>query len=412
MKSLLFIGFLGALSISSVSATPSSNTVDLATALASMLERHPALSGKQAQIDAKGFQLKSAESERFPSATFNIGQDLDDRQDGTLTVKQPLWAFGRIDASIDYANTALSAEALDKIRLSRELLEDTATAYAEVLGVKEQIEIVDQNIEQHELFLEQITRRKNGRLASETDTQLAASRLTQARAQAIQMQSQYRDALMTLQTFTQLTINQVLPISNATLKSLASDETILTQVLERSADVQHKEKLAELALKDIDRQKSQLYPTVYLNVSHDLGDRTNFGNETRVSLTLESSLQGLGFVTMYRVQSSNSQLEAARKDIEVIQFDLRNRLNSLLLNRQTQRSLIDIHQSSIDTLNATLASYQRQYKSGRKEWLDVLNVQREITEQKLSQSQARNSLLINALNIMALTGDLDRLVRE
>lgn len=412
MKSLLFIGFLGALSINSVSATSSSNAVDLATALSSMLERHPALSGKQAQIDAKGFQLKSAESERFPSATFNIGQDLDDRQDGTLTVKQPLWAFGRIDASIDYANTALSAEALDKTRLSHELLEDTATAYAEVLGVKEQIEIVDQNIKQHELFLEQITRRKKGRLASETDTQLAASRLTQARAQAIQMQSQYRDALMTLQTFTQLTINQVLPISNATLKSLASDETILTQVLERSADVQHKEQLAELALKDIDRQRSQLYPTIYLNVSHDLGDRTNFGNETRVSLTLESSLQGLGFVTMYRVQSSNAQLEAARKDIEVIQFDLRNRLNSLLLNRQTQQSLIDIHQSSIDTLNATLASYQRQYKSGRKEWLDVLNVQREITEQKLSQSQAKNSLLINALNIMALTGDLDRLVRE
>ena len=395
------------MTFSSAAFSESDSSTSFAKALNAMLERHPALLGKQAQIESKEFLLKSAEAERYPSLNVSYGEDRDDNQEGAFILKQPLWAFGRIDAGIDYANIDVTAESIDKLRLTRKLLEDTAIAYAKVIGVQEQLRIIKQNIVQYQEFVEQIERRKLGRLASETDTQLAASRLTQAQAQEIQTQGDLRDALMVLQTLTQLPIESVDPISADLYQYLPDDVAIRDKVLKQSAEVQYKEQLVDLALKDVNRKRSNFMPTLYVKFSHEYSDSATYPDESRVALVMEGSLEGLGLITMYQEQSAASQLHAAQRDVEVTQFDLKNRLNTLLLNRKTQQSLIEIHQSSIDTLSATLASYLRQYQSGRKEWLDVLNVQREMTEQKLSQARAENSLLINLLSLVALTGGLD-----
>ena len=404
---LLLGGLSGSMSSSSWGASEQPNQVNLTQALNAMLERHPALQGKQAQIESKAFLLKSAEAERYPSLTVSYGEDRDDNQEGAFVVKQPLWAFGRIDAGIDYASTDAAAESIDKLRITRDLLEDTAIAYAKVIGVQEQLRIIEENIQQYQRFVEQIERRKTGRLASETDTQLAASRLTQAQAQAIQTQGDLRDALMALQTFTQLPIDAVAPISVSVYSDLPDDASIRDQVLKQSADVQYKQQLVDLAVKDVHRKRSNFMPTLYLKFSHEYSDNATYPDESRFSLVLEGALEGMGLITLHQEQSAAAQLHAAQRDVEVTQFDLKNRLNSLLLNRKTQQSLIDIHQSSIVTLDATLASYLRQYQSGRKEWLDVWNIQREITEQKLSKAKAQNSLLINVLSLVALTGGLD-----
>jgi adhesin transport system outer membrane protein len=372
-----------------------------------MLERHPALMGKQAQIESKDFLLKSAEAERLPSVDISYGEDQDSNQEGAFIVKQPLWAFGRIDSGIEYAGIDVSAELTDKLRLTRKLLEDTAVAYAKVLGVQDQLVIVQKNIAQHQTFLEQIQRRREGRLASDTDTKLAASRLTQAQVQEIQMRGDLRDALMSLQTLAQLPIESVLAVSPHLYRSLPDDYEIEQQVLKQSAEVLYKEKLVDLAVQDVYRKRSNFMPTLYLKFSHEYSDSASYPDESRISLVMEGGLDGLGMITRYQEKSASSQLSAAQRDVEVTQFELKNRLNTLLLNRKIQQSLIDIHQSSIDQLSSTLASYQRQYKSGRKEWLDVLNIQREITEQKLSQAKAENSLLVNLLSLAALTGRLD-----
>lgn len=398
---------LALLTIPCAAVSESNSGTNFSTALNAMLERHPALLGKQAQIESKEFLLKSAEAERYPSLNVSYGEDRDNNQEGAFILKQPLWAFGRIDAGIDYANIDVTAESIDKLRLTRQLLEDTAIAYAKVIGVQDQLHIIKENILKYQEFVEQVERRKIGRLASETDTQLAASRLIQAQAQEIQTQGDLRDALMVLQTLTQLPIESVHPISSDVFQYLSDDTAMREIILKQSAEVQYKEQLVDLALKDVHRKRSNFMPTLYVKFSHEYSDSATYPDESRLTLVMEGSLEGMGLINMYQEQSSASQLHAAQRDVEVTQFDLRNRLNTLLLNRKTQQSLIDIHQSSIDTLNATLASYQRQYQSGRKEWLDVLNVQREITEQKISQSKAKNSLLINLLSLVALTGGLD-----
>ena len=78
-------------------------------------------------------------------------------------------------------------------------------------------------------------------------------------------------------------------------------------------------------------------------------------------------------------------------------------------NRATQQKMVDTLQVSVTELTEILASYQRQYEAGHKAWLDVLNIQRELTEQRIQQSQAMSDLLIYSTKLLTLVGAFDSL---
>lgn len=380
--------------------------VDFVKALQATTERHPALYSKDANIEAKRFGLSAAKAQRYPSLTASYGQDNNREDTGMLSIKQPLWAFGRIDSNIAFAKQDVSVEYSDKSRLLRSLVEETAVAYARVWGIQRQQNIIAQNIATHQSLLGQVKRRQKGHLASEADVALATSRLIQAKGQNIKLQGEKRSALLSLQTLTQMPISQVLPIPEPFLL-LPAEEDITSHVLNDSAEVDYRNQLVRLAEKEVVRKQSDYMPTLYVQLSHDFSDRSFYADETRVSLLVEGGLDGLGIVTRRQEQASQSRLTAAKRDVQVAQFELQNQLNDLLAGRQTQRYVITSLQQAIEELNATLDSYQRQYQSGRKAWMDVLNIQRELTEQQLASVQAENSLIEYTLRLAALTGQLD-----
>jgi adhesin transport system outer membrane protein len=79
----------------------------------------------------------------------------------------------------------------------------------------------------------------------------------------------------------------------------------------------------------------------------------------------------------------------------------------------TSLSELDALQAQIGPANALQAgtadiveSYLRQYQVGRKNWLDVLNAQREKTQALFSLADTRFGLQLAQLNLMILTGDI------
>ncbi|MDQ6992374.1 MAG: hypothetical protein Q9M31_02795 [Mariprofundus sp.] len=49
----------------------------------------------------------------------------------------------------------------------------------------------------------------------------------------------------------------------------------------------------------------------------------------------------------------------------------------------------------------------RQYKAGHKAWLEVLNIQREMSSQRLQLVQTKDDWLLTSLRLMVLTGRFD-----
>jgi adhesin transport system outer membrane protein len=101
---------------------------------------------------------------------------------------------------------------------------------------------------------------------------------------------------------------------------------------------------------------------------------------------------------------------AVTQDLAAAKVELRRTLNRLERSRQLQIELTELQAQSLTDLESLLASYQRQYESGTKSWLDLLNMQRELFGQKRQLVQSQNDLVIYSLQLQARTGGLDTLV--
>ncbi len=386
---------------------PVSIQAGLGAAIQATLNNHPAIQGKLAEVASKGYAADNARSRRFPNLSVQASVQDDDQKPGTVLIQQPLWAFGKIDIPIELADVDVLAERSSLLQLQRELLEDTAATYATIEGIQLRKSVAMNNTEELHQLYEHVQRRQKGQLASEVDVRLAFSRLTQARARHQKIEGELQVTLSELESLTQVPVNTSIPVDQS-LVQLPGLTQIEARALENSAEVLYKQKLVQLSRLEVDRERVSDMPTLFLNVERDILDaRETSEDETRVAVVLEGSVEGLGFGGSSRVKQASSQLIAAKQDLKVTENDIKQRIKSLMTNRSVQLSLSQAQEASVSALDETLSSYMRQYESGRKSWLEVLNIQRELTEQRIQLAQTQSDWLVISLRIAAIAGMLD-----
>jgi adhesin transport system outer membrane protein len=338
----------------------------------------------------------------------------DSSQATNVRVRQPLWAFGRIDSNIAFADADKVAEEADLILVKRQLLDQTAVAYARVQGAQQRLDIAVENVAELDILHQRIQRRERGQMASVADVRLALTRLMQARARQERFNGELVVAETDLRTLTQIAV-QVEQSVPSELTHLPGDAELEELALAQSGEILLKTQQVALARADARREKVSIMPTVYLQADHssiEQSARAADDDDTVVGVVLEGSLDGMGFAALGRGKAATARLQAAMEDLKATRNEISRTVKSLATNRKLQQDLIDIQRQSIEELREILASYQRQYEAGHKTWLDVLNLQREWNEQSLQQAQAENDWLIYTLKLAALTGGLDALAGE
>ena len=388
----------------------------LRDALQATLRNNPAVAGQAAEVEARRYAADGARSQRYPTLSAQAQQYAegdrslngdDQSRPAVLRVRQPVWAFGRINNSIAVANAEVSTERADLLRVQRQLLEGTAVAYAEVRGSQQRIDIARQNVTQHSELLAQIQRRVEGQLASSADARLAATRLAQARAMVQRAISEWQGAQEDLAALTQVTLSADQPVPSGLLELHSSSDLIGT-AMDRSAEIRLKQQQLGQAEAEVDRAKTFSMPTIYLQADR-LHDQPGLKNDNQVSVVFEGSLEGLGFAARGRRGEAAASRMAATQDLAAAKVDLRREIERLQRSRRLQTELIELQTQSLSDLESLFASYQRQYDSGTKSWLDLLNIQRELFEQRRQLVQAQNDWQIYSLQLLARIGGLDSL---
>jgi adhesin transport system outer membrane protein len=383
----------------------------LKAALQATLSQHPALSGKRAEVAAKGHTVEAAQAQRYPSLSASVAGNDNNTQPVTLRARQPLWAFGRIDSHIAHAQADQGAEEADLLRVKRQLIDQTASAYAKVRSAQARLAVARDNVAVLEDLQQQIQRREQGQLASKADVRMALARLTQARAQLARTTAEVELAQTDLLALTQTPVSAAPEVADTLTQqpAQASLDDLQALAKERSADLILKRRRIALAEVDVERERTSAMPTVYLQADNYL-NQPAYGNRSKVvGVVLEGSLDGLGFAARGRAQAATARLRAAHQDLEATRSELMRTVRNLVSSRDLQRGLMDAQDQSVADLDELLASYRRQYVAGSKSWLDLLNMQRELTEQRLQLAQAQSDWLVYILKLAALTGQLDAL---
>ena len=395
---------------------PKAEFFGLESALTATLTRHPAVAGKAASVQAKDFSGDAARTQRYPTISAqaqqltNQGSNTVNRPDNpmTLRARQPLWAFGRIDSSIALADAETETERADYLRVQRQLIENTAISYAKVHGLYKRQKVLIDNVVAHEGLRDQIGRREAGQLASGADVRLANTRLIQAGALKSRTDGDLDVALAELLSLTQIPVSAEPPVAGR-YTELPNAKALETLAQAQSAEVLYKTQQIARAKATVEQTQYASMPTIYLQADKYFNQAT-YADDSQVGLVLEANLEGMGLATFNRSKAAGAQVTVAEEDLRSTRNDIGRTVQSLYASRKMQQTLVLSLAESVTELTALLDSYKRQYVAGTKSWLDVLNLQRELNEQRLQQVQADNDWLSYSLRLGALTGGFDELL--
>ncbi|MBF0281792.1 MAG: TolC family protein [Zetaproteobacteria bacterium] len=389
--------------------------ISLEQAIQAVVAYHPAVSGKRAEVSAKEYMGDIARAARYPSLTTQTGIQNNTMQTKdpntaliTARVKQPIWAFGRIEDGIAYADEDVRVNKADLLRVQRDLLEQTVVAYANVQGIYAKQKVLQENIEKHEEFYAQISRREKGALASAADVNLASLRLIQAKAQKKRLEGDLLIALNELQALIQIPVEHVKKVPTELTDFPVDLQHIEQAALDSSANILHKRRLVTLAERDSQRERSSAFPTINVQAERNF-NQIGYLNGNRYSVTMDAGLEGMGFSAWGKSKAALARQVAAEETLKVARNELLRNIRSLLKNRQIQQDIIKVQQDSVKELEVLEESYYRQYEVGHKAWLEVLNIQRELTDQKVLTVQAQNDWLLYTLRAVTLMGGFDHL---
>ncbi|MBF0266654.1 MAG: TolC family protein [Gammaproteobacteria bacterium] len=380
---------------------------DFSKALQATIHNHPEIKAKLEEIHAHESAVSSSQAAYYPSLSAQINNMDDNYQQGLLKLQQPIYTFGKTSNAIDLAKSKLNSQQLSLIVLKRQLLEQTALIYAQKIGVLKQIDIAKTNVEEHQQLLNHINRRQQGKLAATVDVSLGESRLIMAASQLEKLNANLDNINTELRSITGSTKNFLAPIPLESIE-LTDMNSLIQKALSNSASIAHQYALIEESKINIENKKISLYPNLMLRAERDFLDDSITGDNTRIGISLEASFESMGLVAHHQTNEQAANHANNLMKLEVLKQDtvkqMTNWQNSRLLNQKQ----IQTHDKAITIVNKIMESYIRLYKSGRKSLIDVLNIQRELTELRIQKHNAQTQWLIDSLHIAALIGQLDQ----
>ena len=368
------------------------------------LDRHPSVLQARSQAQAAGFDLEAAQWGRFPTVSSEMRSDTQLTQ-SLAKVEQPVWTGGKLSSRIELSTANVRAAEAGIHEAQFNAMSQVATAFFEALRLSQRQHSATHNVLEHERLLGLIQRRAHAEISPPADTTLAQARLQQALSERIQIQKQLDAALTTLAQWTEpLSGPLKAPLGIALPPSSAADwhERVVAQ------SAQRKRLLAQIesAEAQIQVSKSQVYPNVMAGYQHTWAGQVTPGTDrTKAYLSLQFQ-SGAGLSARSGIQAAVSRKDATQQELATLERSLRSQTQATISELEALQAQLAPTQALLAGTTEIVESYLRQYQVGRKNWLDVLNAQREKTQALYSEADTRFGYQSSKVRLMLLTGDI------
>jgi len=397
---------LAAVAVRSEVAVPAPAAQDLKALLRNALERYPSIAARRQEFAAAQGALEGAKWQRYPSLSVSgaaLGSN--GAAPSTVSVQQILWSGGRIDGSIAAADSRMTAAAAGTLVEEQTVLERTVAAYVELQRQQARLVASEENVRRHTDLYGLIARRVGQEVSSAADSALATARLAQARAERQQISAAIGNARAALQSLSGEAVRTVVALEAPTL-GFASVQEALAAAENFSPEIARQRSLAAAATSDIDVRKGQLMPTLAARVEHLRNPIIGVNSSTDRALLAFEFQPGAGLSAFSAVREAEARRLAAMSAVEGSRLDLEQKLNAAWIDAQSSATQREPLRILARTNVAIVDSFLRQYRVGRKSWLDVLNAQREAVQALYALADVESQALSGALRVRLVTGAL------
>ena len=371
------------------------------------LSNHPSIALSRQTIIGADAQVAGAKWGYYPTPSIDVTQS-SGRRGTTFRVDQPLWTGGKIDASVGLAQAPKVESEIGLHESAYTLTSNFFTIVQNYTQAQRSIEVLKDGKKQLEAFEAMVNRRIDAGVSSQADKELIRSRLNQINADltAATLKQDVSRSQLELLMGNQLQCDTLIQ-PRSTMKNLPPFEVLLSQM--KAYHPTLKKLSAQIKTAEAERVKAQVavWPNVSLRAEHQSGSIYYDQSVTNnlIYLAVQAS-PGAGLSAMSNIESAQSkvlqiQYEKLSKERELTDLMMRD-----YNDYRTAVDRMEGMQKTIDASQKVLDSFTRLFIAGKRQWLDLVNTSREVTQNKLAVADLEATLVVSSYRLALETGEL------
>jgi adhesin transport system outer membrane protein len=344
----------------------------LETAVNIVTKNYPSAKAARSALRAASADVKAAKWQRFPTLSGNLAY-LDDSNnpEPQLTIEQPLWSGGRIDAGIRQAKASEEEASADYVATAEQLALTVVQTYFQIAQLARREKLLGDSMYEHLSLVQTMQRRVDQEVSPLADLELARSRTAQIEQEYTTTRSQRETALRVLAELIADPSYDLGPVPeyhpSLTIEDTGSleDQAVAFDPSLRSLKAQ-----VDVARAEHDARKASLLPQVNAQYTYD----SIF--KSRVGIVLRAQTTG-GLSQFSQVASARLRIESALEAGREAEQRLRRDIAADIIEYNSAKARAAISTRASETADRVADSYKRQFIAGRRSWLDVMNSLRE-----------------------------------
>lgn len=401
---------------------------DLQTTVQTSLNYHPALSAARADQQAAKYNVRVAKASFYPNISLELstGQEYADNSSvraytksgsdveanrAQAVLRQLIFDGGVTSSAYDVAEGELqAAQSVTETRKQQVILA-AVRAHLEVLKSQRLRELADDNVIQHNAYVQDMQQRSKQGVATTTDTLQAKARLAFAEAAQqdalkalLLAQSNYREVVGTQASSLDAVIKPTVSLN--TLKDAIAHALANNPAVKEAAAV-----LAQTRA-EFRAAKSTFFPRIDLEIRGSSQDKTANSDVADVSSQSDTAFAGLvlrqnlyaGGADTARKQRAAQRQSGAESLLALAQRDAREAARFTWHERAQLSSKLPLLKAYSTAVDQVLMDYTDQFKVNRRRLLDLLDRQVESFRAQSEYTAAYYDLLLRQYQLLEATG--------
>jgi adhesin transport system outer membrane protein len=360
------------------------------------VQSHPDIVAKRAELDSAKAGQWVARWQYFPTPSLQLRNSDNGDQVAVVALQQPLWTAGRLDAGLDAAEARSRLAELAIVEAQYTVALRLTASWQSLMQAHGRSLALGRGLSLLEVYAQRVRNRISGGISAEVDSELVQLRLAQLRGELASARAAERSALFQLSQWIGRPVHAEKLLARTGDEAAFPDfETLIDESVRYSAGLQRLAAELEAAKHDASQKRAALWPTLALRAEHQQNLLSNGKSlqDNRLMLFLDY-VPGAGLSAAAGIASAVARVASLGESRESA---LRELLSKVAADYEEFVSGLSRRQDMLRTSQAAsevLASYDRLFIAGKRNWLDVLNAAREHMQVEISL--ADNDALLGA----------------
>ena len=377
------------------------------TLLNASFKTYPSIQVSRYMIQGADAQVEGAKWSYFPTPSVDVSQ-ASGRRSTTFRLDQPLWTGGKLDASFDIAQSRKNESEFALDESSYLLVDNFLRILQNYVQADRSITAYQEGKKQLELFEEMLSRRIEAGVSSLADRELIKSRLAQINADLTVSLLKRKTSQEQLELLISNRMECGIEFEN---QNVLQQRTPIDQMMQQmlGSHPSLKKLSAQIKTAEAERAKAKaaLWPNVSLRAEHQNGslyfDQTNSNNQIYVSV---QASPGAGLSSLSNIQSAEAKVLQVQSEKLTKERELSDSLMRDYQEYHASMDRIEGMRKTIDASQNVLESYTRLFIAGKRQWLDLVNSSRELTQSQLALADLQATLVTSAYRLALKNGEI------